>query len=326
MLQQWVNDLKKSYKKCRQNGFLRKTLGWTASGFALMAAGALLSSFCLAWMQPYLMILLIIFSVIALVAAIVLTFATEKKTVTTAYYTMAMAIGFTTMPLIDDVMQFPHGGLLVLTALLGTALIFTGAWLYAYKNQDDPSLLGMAGSGLLLGLLFMPLCFYLLQIPAAMMLYSAIAIVVFSLYLACDLAWAITIGKDGYYGDDDVLPIKMGATIFLDLVNIFKDMLLLIVAIRSGRSTEGNSFASLLKFLGVIAMVVVLPIALIWYCVNRDTDSSVDAQGSASRQLRSQDFGESAGDDARAVPPAGANPKVVPGAEFRAGAVAGAIG
>ena len=241
------------------------------------------------------MMLLIIFSVIAFVAAIVLTFATEKKTVTIAYYTMAMAIGFTTMPLIDDV-SVSAWWVVGVDSIVGHSAHFTGAWLYAYKNQNDPrcwvwQVLPLACS-LVHAFVLLPA-----QIPAAMMLYSAIAIVVFSLYLACDLAWAIQIGRDGHSGGDDVLPIKMGATIFLDLVNIFKDMLLLIVAIQSGKDMKVNPMTSLLKVLGVIAMVVVLPIALIWYCVNRDTDSNVYAPANGRQFVGSRGLKTGTGAD-----------------------------
>jgi modulator of FtsH protease len=135
--------------------------------------------------------------------------------------------GLMLTPILSVAAGFRNGGQLVALAGGLTAGVFFAMAAYATVSKRDFSFLGkflFVGVVLLLIAMVANLFF---QVPAASLALSAIAVMIFSLYLLFDLSRIVRGGETNY--------VMATLALFLDLFNIFVNLLSLLLAFSGQR-------------------------------------------------------------------------------------------
>lgn len=122
---------------------------------------------------------------------------------------------------VSATLNFANGTDLIALAFIGTISILAGCSTYAATTKRDFSSLGGFLFGALLAIIvlsFANILFF--QLPLLAVLISAVAIVLFSVYLVYDVQQVVNGGETNY--------LLATTAIYLDLINIFSSLLQLL--------------------------------------------------------------------------------------------------
>ena len=129
-------------------------------------------------------------------------------------------MGLMLAPLLRYTLHFSNGGALIMLAFAGTAAVFATMATVATVTKRDFS--GM-GSWLFAGvivLILASLANVFLQLPALMLVVSAVAMVIFSAFILFDVQRIVNGGETNY--------ISATLAIYLDIYNVFTSLLQLL--------------------------------------------------------------------------------------------------
>jgi modulator of FtsH protease len=122
--------------------------------------------------------------------------------------------------LIGHILGFSNGAQLIMTAFGGTAIVFAAMATIATVSKRDFSSMG---KWLMMGFIVIFLAAIAniwLQLPALMLTISALAVVIFSLFILYDLKRVIDGGETNY--------VTATLSIYISLYNVFSNLLALI--------------------------------------------------------------------------------------------------
>ena len=146
---------------------------------------------------------------------------------------VALLLGFTFFmglwltPLLSRILGFSNGGFLIMTAFGGTAAVFaTLATVATVSKRDFSGLATWLFAGVIV-LLLASVANIFLGIPALAIVISVIAIAIFSAYILFDVQQIINGGETNY--------IRATLNIYLDIYNIFVNLLQLLMALSGDR-------------------------------------------------------------------------------------------
>ncbi len=126
--------------------------------------------------------------------------------------------------IVSAALKMPHGGDMVALAFGGTIAVLVGCSTYAMTTKRDFSSLGGFLFGSLLAIIavsFMNILFF--QLSILQTIIACVSLVVFSVYLIYDVQKIVNGGETNY--------ILATTSIYLDVVNIFSDLLQIILAL-----------------------------------------------------------------------------------------------
>jgi modulator of FtsH protease len=162
--------------------------------------------------------------IIFMVGAFGLMFAIEKYKNSAAgvglllLFTFFMGLMLSRM--LAFVLGFSNGGTLIAVAFGGTGVIFAGMATIATVSKRDFSGLGRwLFIGALL-ILVMGLLNFFLQMPALMLTFSVLAIMIFSGFMLYDVQRVVNGGETNY--------VTATLAIYLDIYNVFQNILMLL--------------------------------------------------------------------------------------------------
>ncbi len=122
--------------------------------------------------------------------------------------------------LIGHILHFSNGPQLIMTAFGGTAIVFaTMASIATTSKRDFSGLSSWLFAGMIV-ILLAAVANIFLQMPALMIVISAIAVVIFSAYILFDVQRIINGGETNY--------ISATLAIYLDVYNVFVNLLALL--------------------------------------------------------------------------------------------------
>lgn len=130
-------------------------------------------------------------------------------------------------PILTVAAGFRNGGQLVALAGGMTALVFFAIATYASVTKRDFSFLGKFLFVGLIVLIIASLANLFFQVPAMALTISAVAVLLFSMFLLFDLSRIVTGGETNY--------VMATLSVFLDLYNIFVSLLQLLLAFTGQR-------------------------------------------------------------------------------------------
>jgi modulator of FtsH protease len=129
-------------------------------------------------------------------------------------------MGAVLSPLLTRTLQYSNGAELIMLAFGGTAAIFFSLAAYATVTKRDFSGMGKYLFIALVVLIVAGIANIFLQIPALAILFSAVAMVIFSLYIVYDVQQIVNGGETSY--------ISATLSLYLDVLNIFQSLLHLL--------------------------------------------------------------------------------------------------
>jgi len=129
-------------------------------------------------------------------------------------------MGATLSPLLVRTLQFTNGAELIMLAFGGTAAIFVSLAAYATVTKRDFSGMGKYLFIALIVLIIAGIANIFLKLPALVILFSIVAIVIFSLYIVYDVQQIVNGGETSY--------ISATLSLYLDIINIFQNLLQLL--------------------------------------------------------------------------------------------------
>lgn len=129
-------------------------------------------------------------------------------------------MGATLTPLLTRTLAYSNGPELIMLAFGGTATIFASLAAYATVTKTDYSGMGKYLFIALIALIIAGIANIFLQIPMLAVAFSAIAMVLFSLYIVYDVQQIVNGGETSY--------ISATLSLFLDVLNVFTSLLNLL--------------------------------------------------------------------------------------------------
>lgn len=123
-------------------------------------------------------------------------------------------------PLLTRTLQYSNGAELIMLAFGGTAAIFFSLAAYATVTKRDFSGMGKYLFIALIVLIVAGIANIFLQIPALAIVFSSVAMVIFSLYIIYDVQQIVNGGETSY--------ISATLGLYLDIINIFQNLLQLL--------------------------------------------------------------------------------------------------
>jgi len=153
-------------------------------------------------------------------------------------------IGFSMGPLLLVTLAVPGGALIIAEAVGITAVLTFALSAYAYFSKSNFSYLGGFLFMGLVGLIALSIVNMFVASPVLTVLGSAFGILLFSGYLLFDIGRIKSQANRSY----DITPITAAVDIFLDVVNIFVNVLVLLL------SAEANGDGFELKYDGTSAV------------------------------------------------------------------------
>lgn len=123
-------------------------------------------------------------------------------------------------PLLTRTLQFSNGAELIMLAFGGTAAIFFTLAAYASVTKTDYSGMGKYLFVALILLIVAGIANIFLQLPALVVAFSLLAIIIFSLYIIYDVQQIVNGGETSY--------ISATLSLYLDVINIFQSLLQLL--------------------------------------------------------------------------------------------------
>ena len=143
-----------------------------------------------------------------------------------------------------------NGPMLIATSLILTALVTAGLTLYGIYSQRDFSVFGGFLSMALFGLIGVGLLNAFLGFSPLILMHACFGVVIFSLFLLYDISMV----KNGRFDS----PITAACALFLDIVNLFVDILQIMLYMNSdSKDTQSHAFGLAMKWLVPLAIVVV---------------------------------------------------------------------
>ncbi len=138
-------------------------------------------------------------------------------------------IGYTMGPLINFyIHNYSNGGQLIMTALGGTGVIFFALSAYVLTTRKDMNFLGgFLFVGLIVGVVAV-IANIFLKIPGLQLAISAAFVVIFSGFILYDTSRIINNGERNY--------IMATIALYLDIVNLFQNLLMLLGAFSGNRN------------------------------------------------------------------------------------------
>lgn len=138
-------------------------------------------------------------------------------------------IGYTMGPLLNYyIHNFSNGAQLIMMAMGGTGVIFFGLSGYVLTTRKDFNFLGgFLFIGLIVGVIAL-IANLFLKIPALQLAISAAFVIVFSGFILYDTSRIINNGERNY--------IMATIALYLDIVNLFQNLLILLSALSGNRN------------------------------------------------------------------------------------------
>ena len=139
---------------------------------------------------------------------------------------VAVLLGFTFFmglmltPLLRDTLGYSNGGQLIMTAFGGTAVVLAVMASIATTSKRDFSAMGSWLFAGVIVLLLAGVANIFLQIPALTIVFSVLAIGIFSAFILYDVQRIVNGGETNY--------ISAALAIYLDVYNIFSNLLALL--------------------------------------------------------------------------------------------------
>jgi FtsH-binding integral membrane protein len=129
-------------------------------------------------------------------------------------------IGASMTGLLGAVLALPNGHNLIMMAFLGTMAILAGCSGYAMTTKRDFSAMGGFLFSALLGIIVLMVVNMFFQFTWLFVALAGVSMLVFSAFLVFDVQQVVNGGETNY--------IRATVSIYLDLVNIFQDILSLL--------------------------------------------------------------------------------------------------
>lgn len=139
-------------------------------------------------------------------------------------FAFTVVMGIDLGPMIAMTLKLKNGAELIMLAALGTASVLCAMTVVAMTTKRDFSNLKGILFGLLIGIIVMELLnAFVFHLPAIAMLISAVAVVLFSIYILVDVQDVVE-GRETNY-------IVATIGIYLDIMNLFVHLLRILVEI-----------------------------------------------------------------------------------------------
>jgi modulator of FtsH protease len=123
-------------------------------------------------------------------------------------------------PILTHTLKYSNGPSLIMLAVGGTAAIFGSLAAYASVTKTDYSGMGKYLFIALIALLVAGIANIFLHLTLLTVAFSAVAIVIFSLYIVYDVQQIVNGGETSY--------ISATLSLYLDIINIFQNLLQLL--------------------------------------------------------------------------------------------------
>jgi modulator of FtsH protease len=123
-------------------------------------------------------------------------------------------------PILTHTLKYSNGPSLIMLAVGGTAAIFGSLAAYATVTKTDYSGMGKYLFIALIALLVAGIANIFLHLTLLTVAFSAVAIVIFSLYIVYDVQQIVNGGETSY--------ISATLSLYLDIINIFQNLLQLL--------------------------------------------------------------------------------------------------
>jgi modulator of FtsH protease len=209
----------------KANGSLvSKTYNWVGASLLSSVAGIYAGMQVPGLLTGGLSLLMLVLTIGLIIALNI--FSERKPLNAILLFSLTFVLGLVMSSPIYGVMNsFSNGVELVINTALLTAVSVTSLSLYAMKTKRDFSVMrGALFIALIVYIVAALLNMFFFQMPLFHLFLSATGVVIFSLYLLVDTQALI----NREYGDRD--PIYYAVGIYLDIVNIFLNLLTLITA------------------------------------------------------------------------------------------------